>query len=396
MKILHIHTDDLGGGATNVAKAISDQASLYDSQSFWLVANKYSSEANIDSLPFSSWRKRWSQFKGSDINGFLSAQIFKHPSYQQADIVHLHNLHGYYFDLNILPQICKDKKVLWTFHDLWPLTASCSHTERWDSYRGLSLCHGPKLYPRFLLRRQKPIINQKLAIYSEANFTIAAPCQWMKDKIRQSALANKSCELIYNGINTELFKERDKNLLRKKFGLNQDKKIAIFLADGASKNRWKGWQYYSELRKRHSNDLFFVSIGHDLGDLVKGYNYWQLPRLNQLEVSEYLALADVFIFTSVFENFPLVVLEAMASGLPVISFDVGGVKEVLQHQHGGYLVAANNLNDFSEAITRFLGLNDSDIFDIKKFNKSLIIKNFTSEVMSSNYYQVYQDLLVGG
>lgn len=393
MKILFINTNDEGGGATKVALSLSVGASLEQSQAFWLVADKKSTADNVATLPFSIWRKRLSQLRGTDLDGFLSKAIFEHPFYQAADIVHLHNLHGYYFDLAILAQICREKKVVWTFHDLWPLSASCSHTERWDLCNGLTLCHGPKLYPRFFFRRQKKIIKQKLAIYQESNFTIVAPCQWMQAKVKDSALASKNCELIYNGIDPQVFHHQGQTELRQKLGLPLDQKIAIFLADGGSANRWKGWSYFEQIREHYADQLFFISIGHHNDDLIKTPNYWQLPYLAQAEVAKYLALADVFLFTSVAENFPLVVLEAMASQLPVISFDVGGVKEVLSHQVNGYLALAESLGDFARGVDWFLALDDNQLQSIKQANLKLIESNFTSQIMTAKYYDLYRRLL---
>lgn len=393
MNILSINTSELGGGAANIAATLSAAAPLYDSQAYFLVSEQKTSASNVDQLPTSSWRKRWSQLRGSDLSGFLSAAIFAHPFYQQADIIHLHNLHGYYFDLTILPRLCREKKVVWTFHDLWPLTASCSHTERWDLYCGLSLCHGRKLYPRFLCRRQKAIIDQKLAIYQQSDFTIVAPCQWMDNKISQSALVSKKRAVIYNGINHNLFAKQANLELRKKLNLPQGRRLALFLADGGSANRWKGWSYYQTLRQRYGSDLFFISIGHHQADLLRNSDYWQLPYLRQAEVAEYLGAADVFLFTSVAENFPLVVLEAMASGLPVISFDVGGVSEVLAHRINGYLAESNSLSDFVSGIAWFLKLSPEELGTIKQVNHDLIAKKFSGQLMSAEYYQLYQQLL---
>jgi glycosyltransferase involved in cell wall biosynthesis len=83
-----------------------------------------------------------------------------------------------------------------------------------------------------------------------------------------------------------------------------------------------------------SNDVIFTGIRHD--------------------ISEILALIDLFVLPSLWEGLPLSLLEAMAAGKPVIATPVGGVPEIIEDGINGLLVSPRSPNDLAEAIITLL------------------------------------------
>lgn len=79
------------------------------------------------------------------------------------------------------------------------------------------------------------------------------------------------------------------------------------------------------------------------------------------------ASADVFLHSSITETFGLVVLEAMASGVPVIARDEGGPSDIVLHDETGYLVAPGDLNGFVE---RVVGLGNDIILRTRMSNEA--------------------------
>jgi len=71
-------------------------------------------------------------------------------------------------------------------------------------------------------------------------------------------------------------------------------------------------------------------------------------------LSTLYASCDVFVFPSSTETFGNVVLEAMASGLPVVAVNSGGVKDSIINNYNGFLCEPRNVESFSAAISRFL------------------------------------------
>jgi len=66
---------------------------------------------------------------------------------------------------------------------------------------------------------------------------------------------------------------------------------------------------------------------------------------------DYYSIMDVFVLSSLCEGIPLVILEAMYMGVPVVSTDVGGVREIIKHNHTGILVKPQDPEAIANAVT---------------------------------------------
>ena len=156
-------------------------------------------------------------------------KIIKYAKEISPDIIHLHNIHGGYFQTNLLPKLAKIAPIVWTFHDMFPITGHCAYSfecEKWKT--GCGNCERLDIYPSIKKDRTKFLWNYKNKVYNSAKFTIVTPSLWLKKCVGQSFLKNKDIRLIYNGIDLENFTKTDKYEARKELNLPQDKKIVLF------------------------------------------------------------------------------------------------------------------------------------------------------------------------
>ncbi|NTW45583.1 MAG: glycosyltransferase [Candidatus Moranbacteria bacterium] len=285
-----------------------------------------------------------------------SDNLLAHDFFQEADVLHLHNLHGDYINPKVLPLLTSRKPTIWTLHDEQSFTGHCAYSfscERWHS--GCGSCPALSYYPS--LRRDSTgyLWRLKKTIYDESDFTVVVPSQWLKERVSRSMLGAKDIRLIYNGIDEEVWRPIDKRAARKRLGLPLDKKILLFLADGSVHNPQKGGGYVLRAIEKMTclEDVLFLVVGHD-GELdypnvmTRGYVY------DKARLVEYYSAADLFIFPTMADNLPFVVLEAMACALPVVSFHVGGVPEEIDHMNSGYLAKYLDFDDFMRGINLFL------------------------------------------
>ena len=66
---------------------------------------------------------------------FTYKKLKDNPYYKECDIVHLHNIHGSYFDIESLLLIAKDKYIVWTLHDMWIMTGGEAYTFENNNYQ---------------------------------------------------------------------------------------------------------------------------------------------------------------------------------------------------------------------------------------------------------------------
>ena len=127
------------------------------------------------------------------------------------DVVHLHNLHGGYFDLRELPALSRSRPVLLTMHDAWLLSGHCAHSfacGRWET--GCGAC--PALWIHPSVPRDATALNweRKRALFARSALHVAVSSHWMADRVRRSILAPAVRELrvIPFGVNVDAVPSR--------------------------------------------------------------------------------------------------------------------------------------------------------------------------------------------
>ena len=285
------------------------------------------------------------------------------------DIIHLHNIHGYYINIEILFNYLKEsnKKVIWTLHDCWAFTGHCSHFDyvkcnRWK-YECLD-CKQRREYPSFiLLDNSKYNFNKKINIFlGIKDMKIVTPSKWLAKLVKKSFLNEYDVEVIYNGIDLNLFKPRKSNL-REKYNI-VDKIILLGVA-----NIWeerKGINTFIDLNKVLDDKykIFLVGLSDEqIRRLPK--NIIGIKRTNTIEeLVEIYSMADIFINTSYEETMGLTTVEALATGTSVIVRDSTAMPEIVENKDNIF----NNLEDLIEKIKNLKHKNYSEKNRIKAQN----------------------------
>lgn len=298
----------------------------------------------------------------TDRQGFYSRtatlRLLREIDAFRPDVVHLHNIHGYYLDISVLfPHLAAMRvPLVWTLHDCWPMTGHCAYFDyvgcvRWK--RGCYDCPQKHAYPKSILMdssRTNWAAKQQLFAMPQS-MTMVAPSGWMSALLAESHLGNRNTVVIRNGVDTSAFKPIDGEF-RLEHGL-QGQRIILGVA-----GRWdqrKGLDDFVALARLIQNPKIGLQ-GYSI--VLVGLSPSQQRRLPSNIVglgaaTEVRALAQLYTDADVFfnptreDNYPTVNLESLACGTPVVTYNTGGSPESVRHGIDGYVLSTNTPDEFA-------------------------------------------------
>ena len=329
------------------------------------------------------------------LNGYFSnsatKKLLEYIKQFNPDVVHIHNIHGYYVNMFKLIDFLKKNKIktVITMHDEFLYTGKCGCTyscEKWETH-----CNGCILlkdYPKSLFFdcSSKMFDAKKKAFCGFSNLIIVTPSKWLLDRVKKSFLDDKNSVVINNGIDVKnVFRPSPFDDLKEKHGL-KDEKIVLSVAQNFM-NEHKGGKYILELAKLlKEENIKFILIGISDSSLELGENVIAISRTdNQNELAKYYSMADIFIICSKQENFPTVCLEALACGTPVIGFDRGGTKETAPDSLGKFAEYGD-----IEALNKLV-LDCVKTDEISKQCYDFAYHHYSKEKMYNEYLYLYQN-----
>ena len=252
----------------------------------------------------------------------------------KPDIIHLHNVHGYYLNYRILFKYLSSLKtpVVWTLHDSWTMTGHCAFFDLAGCQRWKTRCFDCPLkseYPKSLLmdRSARNWEKKKEAFTTLKNLTIVPVSNWLAGVIKESYLRDYTIKVIQNGIDLNVFKEPT-DIVRK-----DDSKFVILGIANVWEKR-KGLPEFIELSKNPNYQVVLVGgKAEQMQGLPKEIKHIERTN-NQLELAKLYAEADVLVNPTYADTFPTVNIEALACGTPVVTYETGGSPEILDENTG--------------------------------------------------------------
>ena len=304
-------------------------------------------------------------FDAHGLGNFISTlRIIRRLKTFKPDIVHLHNLHGYWINYVLLFQYLKknDIKVVWTFHDCWHFTGHCTHfdyvkCERWKN--GCHHCIQTKEFPSSLFDFSKRNYRlKKKSFTSVKDILIVTPSHWLKDKVKESFLKGYEVEVIHNGIDLEKFKPMPNS----EFGKEIKNKgyQAIILGVAATWTERKGLKYIQEVAKRRK-DWYFVIIGSVMTNQSEPMeNMLYIERTENINIlCEWYSTSYILVMPTLEDSYPTTNLESIACGTPVVTFPTGGSEEIVTESGYGCVTCERTSDSLLLGIEEVL--NNKDI-----------------------------------
>lgn len=305
-----------------------------------------------------------------------SYRVEKHPLVLNADIVHLHWVSGF---INY-PTFFKAIKqpIVWTLHDMNPLLGGFHYNE--DS----------RINSNFKQLELACLAVKAEALRWKSNLQVVTPSRWMGEEAKSSDLLSSFPQkTLFNGLDTETYKPLDREKCKTDLNIPLDKKVLLFVAEDL-KNRRKGFDHLWGALKLLNDSSSFVLVTIGNASSFDGDGCIHLGMIgDDAQLAKVYAAADLFLLPSREDNLPNVMLEALCCGTPVVSFALGGMKDVIDHGRNGYLAPEVNSSSLGATINEFLtkgvALERDEIASVAR-------RMFALERQATHYLKLYQDL----
>lgn len=401
--ISHISTSAFDGGSAISARRIHSQLLSKSYESLMFVGGAFDPQKKIYSLTNFPLLKKLDYFVNIFMNK-LGLQYFFIPSniklnglLYKSSVIQLYNLHGGYFQLSSLKKLDNIAPLVWRLSDYWPMTGHCAYPGDCKKWKTIcKSCPDLETYPSIGLDNTTWVWEKKKRIISDLNLSIVVPSNSLFKKVKKSPiLKDKKIFIIPNGVNTQKFSPLSKNIARKNIKI-RDKFSILFIAQVAFNNYRKGTHILEMVLEKFKNrdDIQFLIAGEGSMNWEKKFskNVVSFDYNNDDKWKKNLYnSADFLIFPSMNENFPNVLLESMSCGLPALSFNFGGVNEIIDKETG-IIIKDNDVKKFLEAIS-FLIRNKKKITYFKKYSRKKILENFSINKEVRSYLKVYKEIL---
>lgn len=409
MKILHLNSSDLGGGAGRVAYRLAYGQRQAGHNARFLVGKKMSSEDWVQQITPSLPAFVVDKAVGTAVDALgiqylfypYSLRLVRCEWIQQARIINLHNTHSGYLSWWVLPQFARSATLVWTLHDMWTMTGHCAiaayhDCDRWKS--GCGGCPDLEAVPSVTWDTTRLQWKIKRWLYKQIGIiAFVCPSRWLAEQARQSPLLQDfPVYHIPNGVDTSVFRAQEKQIARGVLGITQNTPVLMVVSSGDWR---KGSGLLLDVMQRVSGNyaggITLLCVGTGRTSPFAELPGVHLHAIGPVQCERMMGLcyaaADLFLLPSMAENFPTVLLESLACGTPCVAFDTGGVKEIVRHHHTGYLVPRGDCAAFAAGALELLSKSEQRR-QMAENGLKLIEREYSLKDQTRRYLELYQEL----
>jgi glycosyltransferase involved in cell wall biosynthesis len=400
LNVLHISESDAAGGAARAAYKLHRGLNDQGHRSRMLVGRKVTRDGDIRRLKRNDLWRAADRLSGLALDA-LNLQYVLYPSsfgvlgdgwFRDSDVLQLHNLHGSYFSFTALPAISARRPVVWLLHDQWALTGHVAYSldcERWR--HGCGACPYLHEYPRLSRDTTALLWRLKRAVYRRSRLVLATPSRWLSELVQASPLLRRfPVHHIPNGIDTDRFRPGSQAEARARLDLPADRRIVFFAAADLQERR-KGLHLLEAALRRMANPPLLVVAGQ--GRVAGDVEARSLGSVSDEDVlADAYRAADLFAVPTLADVLTQTAQESIACGTPCISFDRGGVTEVVRHLETGWQAAFGDAGSLAAGLEALLG-DDELLRRLAARCREVAEAEYSVDLQVRRYVELYESVL---
>lgn len=410
ISVVQLASSNGRGGAARVARELLDGLEARGHRARLLVGRKKGDDPRVSELFDGPVNRLLSRAAGRNLRRALHRRLMpliandiallpgrrlaRRPELRQADLIHAHNLHSGFFNLKALPSLAQRWPVVWTLHDMWPITGYFVHAfdcPHWPV--GGCDCRLPNSLPPHAWNNSRHLWQLKRRIYARCELHLVAPSEWLAERVAGSMLRHQPLRVVPNGVDTEKLRPADRAAARRRLGLPPARPVLLWVGRGGARNPWKGWRHLERLVEGWVDEpALFLVVGSDGPPRANVHAAGVVDDPGRL--SDCYNASDALLYPSLADNCPLTVLEAMACGLPVVGFATGGIPELVVDGETGYLAPSGDTAELERCLRRLLALDPPARGAMAAAARRRAVTRFGLDRMVESYVELYRELLV--
>ena len=314
------------------------------------------------------------------------------------DVVHFHDISSA-ISVRTLARLAKIVPTVWTLHDCSPFTGGCLYPMECRRYvlpQHCGKCPQLGSWP-VDTKWDTTWINHRLKTraHSTGQIHLVSPSRWMAEQAKNSGMINQEIQVIPNGVDTQFFFPREKSIVRERLNIPDAHTVLATISGHLADERKNVRAVIEMLTKLDCSDITLLLIGNinpEILEKTKGFNVAFSGYVHSADkMAEVLSAADAYVFTSLAENHPLSVLEAMACGLPILGFQTGGVSEQVVHGYHGLLCPTGDNNALLSCVAAALA--SGNLLSWGEASRARVQKEFTRVRMAEDYKRYFETLI---
>jgi glycosyltransferase involved in cell wall biosynthesis len=414
--VLLLNHADIGAGGAAVAGFRLHRSLLAAGVDSTLLVGRKSggdptvSELRNPRLPRRLVRKLGHEVGLNELDGIGAYRLPRSDHARRADVVHAHAVHGSWFSYPALAPLSRRVPTVLTLHDMWPFTGHCSFSFECDRWRaGCGSCPHPEVFPA--IKRDATAVEWRLkdAVWARSRLVVVSPSRWLADLARESTLGRFEVRVIPHGIDTEQLAPRPRQACRSALGIPEDRTALLFTAASLQARAGGG-----DAADRKGVDLLLAALlavprplrarcslilmggdGRAMAGLLRaeGYDVIEVGYVVSDPLKSFVySAADLFVFPTRADNAPLVVLESLACGTPVASFDVGGIAEMVRPGLTGTLAPPEDVAALGADLVALIGQPDR-LAAMRTDCRSLVESEHAAPLAAARHVELYEKLV---